>query len=63
MNPGWLDRGQPASIAASSAECKNRKLQMKIFLQVWAFVGLLSTGQRQTILLRSLPNDLHVQQK
>ena len=34
---------RPASLDPL-AECKNRELQMKIFVAFWAFVGLLLTG-------------------
>jgi hypothetical protein len=33
-----------ARIAESRAECKNREFQMKIFVAVWAAVGVLLTG-------------------
>src|SRR6516162_2889194 len=43
MDRGALIAKRPAPLDPS-AECKNRELQMKIFVAVWAFVGLLLTG-------------------
>src|SRR5215831_14772149 len=43
MNPGALIARRPASLDPR-AKCKKRELQMKIFVAVWAFVGLLLTG-------------------
>ena len=43
MSPGALITRWPALLDAC-AECKKRELQMKMFVAIWAFVGLLLTG-------------------